>query len=310
MKSKIVASREYKVMLRAAKFEQADVPHEGAKAFWTWLTAAAKKVGAKAEGALTKVDKRRQVRFYDTEDCFLRRSGYVLRERRKLNKGKKRQFTLKYRHPDRFIAQARRMKPTKSAKGKPKFEEDIKGLFEKPYLSSLYSFSSKIQVEEPLEKLRAPVGYFGDLGKRLGKHDPKASLVSVGDFAARETVLVGGFLELGSIIAECALVVWHDASPEKAAKPEIVEFSFRYENEVGELRGVVSRPRSAFFDRCRHKPRRTNGSIRARRRRRPSSTTKRNATSRLTSSTNGHDRSAKTLLGIARQERVPRGPCA
>ena len=102
MKSKIVASREYKVMLRAAKFEQADVPHEGVKAFWTWLTAAVKKVGAKTEGALTKVDKRRQVRFYDTEDCFLRWSGYVLRERRKLNKGKKRQFTLKYRHPARL----------------------------------------------------------------------------------------------------------------------------------------------------------------------------------------------------------------
>lgn len=237
MKSKIVTSREYKVMLRAAKFEQADVPHEGVKAFWTWLTAAVKKVGAKTEGALTKVDKRRQVRFYDTEDCFLRRSGYVLRERRKLNKGKKRQFTLKYRHPDRFIAQARRMKPTKSATGKPKFEEDIKGLFAKPYLASLYSFSSKIQLEEPLEKLRAPVGYFGNLGRRLGKYDPKASLVSVGDFAARETVLVGGFLELGSIIAECALVVWHDASPEKAAKPEVVEFSFRYENEVGEFEG-------------------------------------------------------------------------
>lgn len=115
-----VISREYKIMLQADKFVGAK-QHvlEQAGAFWQSFKQVIEDFGIDTHGNLDTIKKRRVIRFYDakapcspgsTDAVFRLRdcNGYVFRERKELDDGD-REVTLKFRHPDRFIAQDRAM---------------------------------------------------------------------------------------------------------------------------------------------------------------------------------------------------------
>ena len=115
-----VRSREYKIMLEADRFKGAELDLiETAERFWTEFRREIDDLVLATSGNLSDVRKRRSVSFYDTRARRLRSNDYVLRERSDLETGK-REVTLKFRHPDRYVTQDRNMDAAEVDQGETK----------------------------------------------------------------------------------------------------------------------------------------------------------------------------------------------
>jgi hypothetical protein len=224
-KPKII-SREYKLLLRATLFQGADTQLiRSAKIFWHDFGRAVGTIARDTDGRLAAKE-RRLIRFYDTADHRLHRSDYAFRERIDEATGQ-REVTLKFRHPDRYLAASRDLAPASSRDAKTKFEEDIKVPFQ-----GLYSHSTTHPIggSKNLNKLHDPCRLFPGLSKRLDHYDDDEPITPVGAVTARELVLTGIHVRIGNsheVEADCALIVWYDAAGDRH-RPEVVEFSFRY----------------------------------------------------------------------------------
>ena len=225
-----VGSREYKLMLKASRFSgSTDEFKQAAGALWSDLAAIIIPHVISISGTEDISNKRRAVRFFDTKDHWLRANDYVFRERIDLEESE-RKVTLKFRHPDRYISQDRNMAPDKKLDVDTKFEEDIKPPFEK-----LYSFSSNVilPAEHKIETVSDVKDLFPGLAKAAEDLPTDGKLQVVGGFTAFERVLKGTSFEIGKdndgdTPAECSLTLWYKA--EDSDRPEVAEFSFRYES--------------------------------------------------------------------------------
>lgn len=246
MKTRTVVSREYKVMLRPGKFAG---PRKqllaAARQLWNEFAHAVEASVFQAGGSLDTIDKERLIVFLDSEAQHLRAGGYIVRVRRRLEGGRP-EVTLKFRHPDRFVAEGRRMK-SRHLRATAKFEEDIKAPF-----VSLYSFSTRGKVG----KKKVPTALdeverlFPDLARHLGDVDGRLALGPVNGFTARELVVTGPTLTIGArpgVEAECALIVWYDHDRDGTG-PVAVEFSYRYGNAKGRYDATVARRAFEIFD--------------------------------------------------------------
>ena len=246
MKTRKVISREYKLMLQAARFAGTeDQLLVTAGQLWEDFAGALAPFVASVEGTLDTITKERLVEFLDSQARHLWAAGYTFRVRRTLKSGRS-EVTLKFRHPDRYVAENRQMK-SRRIRAQIKFEEDVKA----PFIS-LYGFSNKGRigrndVPSTLDEVSA---IFPDLSRRLGKVDGGIKLRTVNGFTAHEVVVTGPILTLGAkprIEAECALIVWYDHR--NAAKhPMAVEFSYRYGNPGGRYSGKVARRAFNIFE--------------------------------------------------------------
>jgi hypothetical protein len=233
-----VKSREYKVMLRADRFAGPDDTVRARIAeFWADLGRALGDRATSLDGSFEEIKHRRRVRFYDTSDHLLHESSYVFRERVDADTGA-REMTLKYRHPDRYVAADREM----SASGQDaetKFEEDVK-----PPFASVFSFSTTAPVgpEDAFDTLRHVAELYPGLPDALDDLPEHVALELVGDFSARETVFVGGEVLLGKhqVKADCAVVMWHD-DDDPATPPVVVEFSYKYGDAQEDYGGSLAR---------------------------------------------------------------------
>ncbi len=237
----IVSSREYKVMLKAERFTGSESDLLGsAEDFWSAFKSAIADSVLDTDGSLDEIEKRRTVRFYDTQDHHrLRKNDYVFRERCDCDTNE-RQVTLKFRHPDRYIAQDRNMAAADEDIGKTKFEEDIKH----PFLK-LFSFSTKqpIPKDKNLNRMDDPFGLFPGLKDRLiPAVDEDEPIDVVGGFTARELVVTGADFQIGEdpkVEAECGLIAWYDDGGDHAV-PLLVEFSFKYKDKKEAYDGKVA----------------------------------------------------------------------
>ena len=250
MKTQKVVSREYKLMLQAAKFAGPE-KHLLAVAdeLWEELVGAIAPFVVRVDGALDTISKQRLVAFLDSQARHLCRGGYLFRVRRTLE-GSRPEVTLKFRHPDRYVAEARQMK-SRRIRATVKFEEDIKRPF-----NSLYGFSTRGRVgrKNVPGTLDAVSALFPDLPKRLGKIDGSLKLRIVNGFTAREIVVTGPILTIGAkprIEIECALIVWYKHQDTTNA-PVAVEFSFRYGNTNGRYSGKAARRAYNIFEVLQH----------------------------------------------------------
>jgi hypothetical protein len=242
MDQRKVKSREYKIMLRASEFGgDEDEVLEQAGRFWTDFTDAVDDDMLRVGGTLDKIAKRRLIRFYDTRGHRLRKNGYVFRERVDIDDSD-REATLKFRHPDRYLAQDRNMSARKKAKGKTKFEEDIK-----PPSTRLFSFSTTQEIgNETLNKMDDPGDLYPDLKHQLDEYHQDEELFVVGEYTATELVIKKPkkpILQIGEdpdVIARAALVVWHDADGSDEVA-EVAEFSYRYGDEKEQYRGAPAK---------------------------------------------------------------------
>jgi len=223
-----VTSREYKLMLRAARFVGDEAAlNEAAAAFWRELAGIVLPSAVAVSGIDDITRKRRKVRFFDTADRSLRASDYVVRERVDLENGQ-RELTLKFRHPDRFISQDRDMKPAEAFSIDIKFEEDIK-----PRFQSLYSFSSTIVLDDDrvLETVKDVCKLFPGLAAASDEIPKDQALIAVGDFTGYERVVKGTTFQIRKdpqVFAECSLTLWYEQ--EEGEAPILAEFSFKYED--------------------------------------------------------------------------------
>ena len=75
----------------------------------------------------------------------------------------------------------------------------------------------------------------------------------MGDFTAREVVSTGADFQIRKspkVEAECALIAWYDEAGEEY-KPVVVEFSFKYENELEEYEGEAAQKAYDVFGRLK-----------------------------------------------------------
>lgn len=206
--------------------------------FWRDFSTAIGPLVLDTSGGLRTIDKQRLIMLLDTDAQHLRRGGYICRVRRALD-GERPEITLKFRHPDRYVAEGRQMKGR--IRGDAKFEEDVKAPF-----VSLYSFSAtgRLRKNTPVPATLADLAYlFPDLSKRLDTVDSRLTLTEVNGFTARELVVTGGSVKIGAkskASVECALIVWYDQHG-SSAEPAAVEFSYRYGNPAGRYGGKVAR---------------------------------------------------------------------
>lgn len=224
--SEKITSREYKIMLRASRFQSTEQQAiQAASQFWQEFSAMIRERVLDTVGDLTTVDKRRTIRFYDTPTHSLRQNDYVLRERRNLDK-EEREVTLKFRHPDRYIAQDRNMDAAVREDSESKFEEDIK-----PPFIKLYSFSTKQPVKDSvLRSLKDAIKLYPGLDDELEHCQESDPLQLVGSFTAYELVLAGASFQIRREPreeAECALVLWYDQDTQNQI-PVVAEFSYKY----------------------------------------------------------------------------------
>ena len=240
-----VTSREYKVMLRAELFDGDDgAMRQVVDRFWSDVSAAMAPLDIPASGDFSEVKARRLIRFFDTDEHRLHGDSYIVREREDAETGE-RQVTLKFRHPDRYIASDRSMDAAKAADVKTKFEEDVK-----PPFTSVFSFSTTQPLEsgQVLKQLGDVAELFPGLSDALEDLPHDAPLILVKDFVGREVVLEGATLMLGSrdMAAECALVVWYDERDQDTT-PVVVEFSFKYGDEEEQYRASVAKDAYAIL---------------------------------------------------------------
>ena len=243
-KPKII-SREYKLLLRATPFQDADAQlARSARAFWQDFGQAIAPVAIDIDGRLA-VEGRRLIRFHDTADHRLRHNDYVFRERVDEATGQ-REVTLKFRHHDRYLAASRDLTPASSRDARTKFEEDIKAPFH-----GLYSHSTTQPIggSKNLNRLNDPCRLFPGLPRQLDRHDDDETIAPVGSLTMRELVLAGAHVRIGNspkVEAECALIVWYDAAGDRH-RPEVVEFSFRYGDDDEGYDGKAARRAYEIF---------------------------------------------------------------
>ncbi len=240
-----ITSREYKMMLRASKFKGAPEKVAAvATALWQDLASVILPNAIAVSGTEEVNQRRRQVRFFDTEDHWLRSNDYVVRERMDLDKNE-RQLTLKFRHPDRFYSQDRSMDPSEKFDHDMKFEEDIK-----PPFQSLYSYSSCILIKAKTEitDLEQIGQFYPGLEKAVDEFPGEAPLKQVGDFTAFEAVIKGTSFQISKepdLFAVCSLTLWY--AEEADEKPLVAEFSFKYEDTKENYSGkAVNRAYKSF----------------------------------------------------------------
>jgi hypothetical protein len=238
-KTRPVTSREYKVMLRAKRFDGSKKDtFAAAESFRDAFARAIMKSVVSNEGdplaggkfEPLEDEKQVTVQFFDTKDRRLRKSNFVFRQRQPVTGGPL-ELTLKRRHPDRFFVSG-------SETGrKTKFEEDIKATQAHDFIS-LHSLSGKVKevaADTEFKSLKDIRGFFKPLKKQLGNtYNRSEKLLRVCNFIAIQTVLEGVVLPISDQIrAECALIVWHQKGGD-AESPAVVEFSFRHrDKELG-----------------------------------------------------------------------------
>lgn len=228
-----VISREYKLMLRKELFtgDEQQVLRV-ASAFWHGFTQAINNMVLDVDGDLQEIADKRIIKFYDTDENLLSSNHYILRERYNISNDNK-EITLKFRHPDRYISQDRNMNAGDAARGKTKFEEDIKADTKSPF-SILYSFSTtqKISFDENLSKLQDAARLYPDLQEKLIGYTKEKEIKTVG-ITVRELVIKGAKFQIKNqprLDSECSLIVWYDDKGDEK-QPVAVEFSFKYGDE-------------------------------------------------------------------------------
>ena len=236
---KHVTSREYKVMLLAQRFDGDEAAMRAqVGAFWKEVGQRLSELNIPVEGEFNEVKARRLIRFFDTEEHQLNADQYIVREREDVETGE-REVTLKFRHPDRYIAADRQMDPADAEDYKTKFEEDVK-----PPFTSVYSFSTTQPLKSGavLQQVRDVADLFPGLNDDLDELPVAQPLVLVSDFVGHEIVLEGASILLGKkdIASECAVVVWYDQGAQDTT-PVVAEFSFKYGDELEDYRGTIAR---------------------------------------------------------------------
>jgi len=231
-----IVSREYKVMLRPDRFSgDASRALKIGTEFWREFATRSGRHALGTAGTFQPAKRRRFIRFYDTDRQALHDASYVLRRRwsaeSAIDAADGAELTLKFRHPDRYIAEHRCFDPTPDG-AELKFEEDIKGPF-----VSFYSCSTTAKTKQVPAGLRDVADLFPGIEERMKTATMPERVGPVGGMTIVESVLDGATLQLGAHTdAECALILWHESSRDPLTTVA-AEFSYRYGDKHEDYQG-------------------------------------------------------------------------
>jgi hypothetical protein len=233
-----VESREYKLLLRCPLFggNQPSVMETAAR-FWSDVARVTAPLILDSSDDECQIDSQRVVRFFDTRQQRLNAANFILRIRNKVADDDE-ELTLKFRHPDRYVAEAQHVEPKTPYDVHAKFEEDVKA----PFLS-LFSASATatVPVDTRFRRVADILAVFPYLERLRSNSDPDDTLDVVNDFTAREIVLALGKIQLRRTPradAACALIIWYKDGV--TSEPVAVEFSFRYKDQKEEYSAAMS----------------------------------------------------------------------
>ena len=216
-------SREVKILIDATRLADRD------KAFadyWALVQQVAEEHGVKIRSKYGGMKaKRRFIEFYDTADFAIRKTGYVLRKRVKMKKGRlsdKIEYALKFRSADAKVAAAAPMQA-------PDYDADIELEEDSGYDASapdkikrLFSKRIKVETEEDVGNTLADYGKMFPVLLDLGIA-PTTPLAAVNGIRIDEFKVSPGYFDFGQgLEAKPDITVWYDRN----GAPLIGEFSF------------------------------------------------------------------------------------
>ncbi|ERJ20659.1 hypothetical protein SSPSH_000383 [Salinisphaera shabanensis E1L3A] len=236
-----VISREYKLMLDASRFHYQNEQSDVVSLMQAAKPAIEDAIDRNVTGTAT-LDHDRQVRFFDTQGtCVLEERGYSFRERVENDDS---QVTLKFRSPDRYIADFEDL--SSSTKGaKSKLEADVGANSSVPF-KVVYSHSTKAPNSRKLNRMDDIHAHFPGFEDDYDLDDD-LTLSVVGDLTVTERVYRNVDIDLGQHDAEISITLWYAGAPSGDQAPAVAEISFKYEDPSADYtRKVVNRARQAF----------------------------------------------------------------
>jgi hypothetical protein len=236
-----VTSREYHVMLNPSDFsyatEQSNINALASDA--TTVVEAA--INRDVTGTMS-LSHNRQVLFFDTpSSCDLKNIGYIYRER--VENGDS-EVTLKYRGPDRYIADFEDLSTSQSGES-TKLEADISTTPSDTFLVS-YSHQTTVPNTRTINDMHDIQTYFPgfnsnyDFASNLG-------LSVVGNLNIIEHEYEGISIDLGQFEGNVSVTLWYKGEPAVNTTPIVAELSFRYKDSSADYtKKVVNRAKLAF----------------------------------------------------------------
>ncbi len=236
-----VTSREYKLMLDASQFSYASEASNVASLISAADSAIEAAIARSVTGSAS-LSKQREVRFYDTlYSCTLNNMGYIFRERRENGDS---EVTLKYRGPDRYIADFEDLSSSTSG-AETKLEADIGANSTTPF-KVVYSHSTTAPNTRTINEMADVNAHFDGFDADYGLSD-NLPLSLVGNLVIQERVYKGVIIDLGSIDAEISVTLWYQGTPSGSQAPLVAEISFKYADSTADYTGkVVNRAKGAF----------------------------------------------------------------
>ncbi len=212
-------SKEFKVLLNPAKFENVD---KGIKKLWNRIEDAADEAGVATKKAKHEEVRTQDIIFLDTENHTLKDQGYILRYRDVHGSSKSDNLTLKFRDGEASRVASADVEASSSHQVSAKFELDE--TFQEQE-GRVYSRSSKVKVPElPSPTVENMTEYFPVLGQ-LGL-DPSTKLKNPHEGLVEERHLLGNIKIADGEAAPAYLTLWYD--DEHQSTPAVAEFSFAH----------------------------------------------------------------------------------
>lgn len=255
-----IAAREYKVMLDPERFQSGS---KKVARLWRSIRGIARAMKVGSAGRFHQRE-RRSIRFLDTSGRTLEALELILRERKVA--GKRPEYTLKCRSPDRYIAAGFDTSAAARIEAEDKFEEHIGAPFR-----SRYSRSTTARWKPKRAKARkgkrqrgangkgenGTIGGFAELFPALGRLErhgetvrPDTPLRQTSRWDIREEVVKGPRLTFGrgkeKLAATVALILWHEGT---SGSIRCAELSFRVGCAKRGMAGADAASIRAFFAR-------------------------------------------------------------
>lgn len=212
-------SKEFKVLLNPAKFENVD---KGIKKLWSRVEDAANEVGVPTKKAKHEEVRTQDIIFLDTEDHALKDQGYILRYRDIHDSSKNDNLTLKFRNEEASRVADADVEAASEHQVSAKFELDETFQQQEGHV---YSKSTKIKLPElPSPTVENMTEFFPVLGQ-LGL-DPSTPLKNPHEGLVEERHLLGNIKIADGETAPAYLTLWYD--DDHQSTPAVAEFSFAH----------------------------------------------------------------------------------
>jgi hypothetical protein len=246
MPSDQIRFREYKLLLKPDLFPDQHAFHK----FWKVAHHAAKSAGAKLDEMDTEAKPhQREVLFYDTPHFKLYNAGFILRKRTFYKHGQpdeKHELVLKFRHPDRKVAQSVDPRPLLPCQYTLKFKEEI--LLPKDGalgMRLIYSHNCELDTPNIVLTQRFDITEQAFPALRTIGANPKAALGIVHGVAIQEYLVDLGVIDFGhKLTAKCNVAVWRVRPSNEAL---VAEFGYQLKFENPEDVPRKAREASEFF---------------------------------------------------------------